>query len=281
MGVRVRVAGQQLVHRGLVVAPRARRAGPGPARPGPCRRQRRRRAARSAPARRRPRPACAAPAVRWSGSSARAAATSASRASRRGTSTAGLHCSAARRASAKKGSTTPGLCSVASTPQHAVEEVAGGQLALRQHVPRRHDRHRAVDRVRQLGRLVQQQLERGLVGAHGGEGQVAVVEQVQVRDREVREVRRRAGGLDLRSSPCRSRPSVGADVGAHPERVAARLAAVGAGGEQRRADQADRVGAGAVQPARWSSRPGRGRPPRRRRPIRSPSSALPHAWSRK
>ena len=43
----------------------------------------------------------------------------------------------------------------------------------------------------------EQHLQRGLVGAHRGEGQVAVVEQVQVGHRQVREVRRGAGGLDL------------------------------------------------------------------------------------
>ena len=56
-------------------------------------------------------------AARWSVSPARRAATSATWASRRGTSTVGLHCSAAWRASAKNGSTTPGLRSVASTPR--------------------------------------------------------------------------------------------------------------------------------------------------------------------
>ena len=74
--------------------------------------------------------------------------------------------------------------------EDAVEEVAGRQLALGQHVPGgRHRQRRA--RRRRAGRpsAVEHRLERGLVGADRGEGQVAVVEQVEV---GVRQVERRA-----------------------------------------------------------------------------------------
>ena len=80
--------------------------------------------------------------------------------------------------------------------QHAVEEVAGRELALGEHVPGGADGDGAVDGVGQPRGVVQQHLERALVGAHRGEGQVALVEQVQVGVRQVGEVRRGAGRLD-------------------------------------------------------------------------------------
>ena len=168
----------------------------------------------------------------------------------------------------------------ARTTSDAVEEVAGGQLALGQHVPGRADGERPVDRLRQPRRIGQQHLERRLVGAHRGEGQVTGVEQVQVGVGQVGEVRRGAGGLDRggrrpararrRSAARRSRFGARARRGSPPSGLVASSVV---------ADQADRVGAGAVQPALRSTPSGRGRPPSPTARIRSSSSVLPQAWS--
>ena len=196
-------------------------------------------------------------AVRCSGSSARRAATSATRASRRGISTVGLHCSAARSASAKKGSTTLGLCSIVSSDSRQSSRSPVDSSPLSSMSQRGADREGPVDRLRERSRVGEQHLQRRLVGAHRRERQVAVVEQVQIGHRQVEQVRRGAGGLDPDvAHPLEPRDAPG--VGADPQRVHARLTAVRAGREQRGPDQADRVGAGAVQP---------GAGPRRQVPV--------------
>ena len=69
--------------------------------------------------------------ARSSGSSARVAATSASRPSWVGTATAGLHCSAALSDMARNGSTTPGLRSLRSTPSTQVSSSSVDSSPLR------------------------------------------------------------------------------------------------------------------------------------------------------
>ena len=72
----------------------------------------------------------------------------------------------------------------------------GGELALDQHVPGRRDRHRPRQRVRQVPGGPQHRRQGRLVGPHRGEGEVAVVDELQVG----------RGELDRGPRPGRSRP---------------------------------------------------------------------------
>ena len=225
-----------------------------------------------------------------SGSSARAAATSATRASRRGISGAGLQRSAARSARVKNGSATPGLVSVRSTAsrQSSTSPVDSSPLVSMSQAVLHRDRPR--QRVGQLGRVAEQGLQRLLVGAHGREGEVAVVEQVQVGRRELGQPGGRAGRQDVEVAD----PLQAAVGPAGRTRSAAGAAAAGRRrgwsrpgptGRRRARRPSPRPGSGCRCRPGPSTRSSTSRGRVRRRsptaPIRSVSSVLPQAWSRK
>ncbi len=133
-----------------------------------------------------------------------------------------------------------------------VDHLVRGQLALREHVPRRRDDQRAGQRVGQLADPRAQRRERRRIGADRRVGEVAGVHEVE---RAARQLDRRlgAGHLHLDVAP-RDEPVGGRVVAGDAEAVRARRAAVGRGRAQHRPVERQGVGARPVEPVRGPSR---------------------------